>query len=275
MASHSLRYTLLLIALVGVTYGSAQTNSPQALIDTRGRDTYVSVVDPRPLYEAVIAVSQRYGWIVDYEDPVYSAQESKEVTAPEWRRSHPNARGVFDPSGGMFVANLGEIGEKPKETETLEKLVSQYNQSANPGYFRVIHAPTGRTIVSGRSRATPASMSNGVFDSIFQPAKEPEDAGTALEQLAKECSASSGVSIKVGIVPANAVNLTKVSGADARISCRVGIERILSSIPAASTYFLLYEIGEQSYFLSVVPAQQVVVGPDGKATLAPLRKSTL
>jgi hypothetical protein len=198
---------LLLIVLVFVACGSAHADSPQALIETRGRDTYVSVVDPRPLYQAVIAVCQRYGWIVDYEDPVYSAQESKDVTAPEWRRSHSNALGVFDPSGGMFVAKIGEIGEKPNETETLEKLVAQYNQSANPGYFRVIHARTGRTIVSGRSRATPASMSNGVFDSIFQPAKEPEDAGTAIEQLAKECSVSSGVSIKLGIVPANAMNL--------------------------------------------------------------------
>jgi hypothetical protein len=113
---------------------------PGTSIETRGRDTYVSVINSRPLYQAVIAVSQKYGWVIDYEDPVYSAQESRDVTVPEWRRTHPNQRGALVPSGGIFVANLGEIdGQKPNEAEILQRLVDQYNQSANPGYFLGAH----------------------------------------------------------------------------------------------------------------------------------------
>src|SRR5580704_3021757 len=48
---------------------------------------------PRPLAQAVTALSEEFAWVIDFEDPpYYSKHDLVDDTAPEWRAAHPNGK---------------------------------------------------------------------------------------------------------------------------------------------------------------------------------------
>ena len=96
--------------------------------------------DPRPLAQALCAITKRNEWLVDYEDPPYAGNfEMVDATNPEWRASHPNTPPVMVPNGGAFEFKYDEaLTANPNgEKQVLEALVSAYNQTGNPGRFEV------------------------------------------------------------------------------------------------------------------------------------------
>lgn len=66
-----------------VVGANAQKYLPKAGVSYSGEDVIVSASDPRPLEQAITSVSEKYGWIIDYEDPVYAIQESRDAAIPE------------------------------------------------------------------------------------------------------------------------------------------------------------------------------------------------
>jgi hypothetical protein len=257
MNHNSFTVRVLLLALVlSLPFGAeAQDPSQVAHIAHVGKDVVVTAPGARPLYLALTAVSEEFGWIVDYEDPVYSAEETRDATVPEWRRAHPHEHGSIVPSGENFAANLGQVDRNhPHVTEVVGNLVAQFNRSANPGVFRVIHTAAGRLVVAGRSRTQKGSDPAGVLDQSIIPGAERQVVDDALKSLTVQCSAACGVSIALGQIPGNAVGQSAVGGYKGSISCRDQLGRILSALPYALTYALLYDPGGRTYYLSIVPA---------------------
>jgi hypothetical protein len=245
--------------------GAAVTVSPSG-------EVAVSVTASRPLYFTLLALCERYGWIVDYEDPVYSARESRDATDPHWRQEHPDGTGFFEPAGGKFVAALGKVDERnPDQQGLLVAMIQQYNSSANPGVFRLIRTARGRWVVSGQSRSGPGSLTGGMFDVAIKPDSRREVVSEALQKLENECSAA-GVPLQMGTVPRNAISQSFVEGFGGALSCREQLGRILSAVQYSLTYDLLYDIGSHGYFLNIVPARRSVVGADGKPTSVPIGK---
>src|SRR5690348_9662015 len=65
----------------------------------------VSCNRPDALQDALRAVRQQYGWVVNFEKPAYfSSYDLVDDTAPEWRLKHPQAKGVTRTAGGQFAA---------------------------------------------------------------------------------------------------------------------------------------------------------------------------
>ena len=63
----------------------------------------ISANSPRPLAQAVTALSEEYAWAIDFEDPPYhSKYDLVDDTAPEWRAAHPTAKGVTVIAGDGF-----------------------------------------------------------------------------------------------------------------------------------------------------------------------------
>jgi len=106
--------------------------------------------------QAVEAISQEYGWIVDFEDPLYQSHfDLVDATDPEWRASHPNEKGATRVSGGLFQSSFPEPSSIPSgnaEEQVLQKLVADYNSSGNPGKFSVRKEADGRYALVGVSR---------------------------------------------------------------------------------------------------------------------------
>jgi hypothetical protein len=269
------RSFVLVFLILSQFHLSAQERKPRASITRSGNQLLISAYAARPLLEAITVVAEEYGWIVDYEDPIYSNTESKDVTDPAWRRAHPTERGAWNPSGGTFVAKLGKSDDVPlHEKETLESIVEQYNHSDNPGSFRLVRTPSGRLVVSGRSRLDATESGRGPFDTLIFPFPNSQVAINALQKLIDQCASRNGVTMVVGMVPLNAMSQSIVEGHKESESCRDEFARILSALPYALTYEILYDISSRTYYWSVVPAHHVVSGQDGNRKLVPIPKPT-
>lgn len=255
----------------------AQPYLPKARVTHSSHETTIVARDPRPLDQAITAVGEEYGWVIDYEDPVYSDREARDAASPGWRRTHPTEQGLLLPSGGEFVATLrsGAMAnkDKDKKVDTLKSLLTQYNASSNPGQFQLIHTQHGRVVVSGRPRGKRDPIP-GALDTILEPSPEKQTATLALQDVVKKCSAGREVAITLGIIPVNALNQTVVTGSKGSLSCRSELGRVLNALPYQVEYRLLYDIGSRSYVLSIVPAHHLVTGANGESTLVPLQKTT-
>lgn len=84
------------------------------VIQHQGTAGTLTANDPRPLMQALAAISQEYGWTVDFEDPPYRSHfDLVDDTDPAWRANHPNAKGVTRVSGGLFQSNFPEPSDLP------------------------------------------------------------------------------------------------------------------------------------------------------------------
>jgi len=116
--------------------------------------------------QAVEAIHEQYGWIVDYEDPPYQSQfDLVDDTDPAWKKNHPDDHAVRV-AGGFFQSHFPEpstISSGDAKLQILQKLVDDYNASANPGKFAV-----RKSSCSSSSLASPtvsASPSVPIFSS--------------------------------------------------------------------------------------------------------------
>lgn len=252
----------------------AQHYLPEGTVTHSGHNVIVFADDPRPLDQAVSAIAEAYGWVIDYEDPVYSSSESRDATAPEWRREHPKERGLLIPSGASFRADLGRADSvKLHETDVLERVVMQYNRTRNPGIFRVIRVMGGRTAITGHSRQA-TQTDNTILDTEIQIRSQKETASLALQNLVSVCSSAGGIPINLGLLPINILDQVTLDEFAGKVACRVELSRILSKLPAPLTYQMLYDLSSRAYFLSIILAHQTVTGPDGKTILVPLKTAT-
>ena len=103
-----------------------------------------------PLGDALAAVSKEYGWLVDYEDPPYAGTD---ITPVPSRGPGVPADQVV--AGGAFQSTYTETpnmwSSRDAELDVLEKIVSDYNASGNPGDFTVRTLSDGNYDVVGVS----------------------------------------------------------------------------------------------------------------------------
>src|ERR1035437_5238055 len=156
---------LMLFGIVSISYfwiGNAKAQKAvsagpgsymkEGVIHRNGNSAVLMVNDPRPMAQAIQALAEEYGWVVDYEDPPYIS-EVIDVAPHDWRRTHPMSKGGHIPGGGSFqfdydegATGAGTSGEK----NILEKLASAYNLTGNPGKFEMISQSANRYTVIGR-----------------------------------------------------------------------------------------------------------------------------
>ncbi len=113
----------------------AASHIKKPLIYQIGRVVHISADGPRPLLRAINALQEKYGWIVDYEDPQYQAEATR-PSNPRWR--HPNV-GRFRGEGFSVEFNTGPNPEsRPDENSVLTTVVDAYNQGNAVTQFRVL-----------------------------------------------------------------------------------------------------------------------------------------
>jgi hypothetical protein len=108
----------------------------------------------RPLEQAITAIDEEYGWQVQYEDPPYQGKRDLiDGYNPEYRAAHPGLKFMPVPAGGLFQSTFPEPQNtstlRTQEEQILDKIVSDYNQSGNPGHFVVRSLPDGAFDVVG------------------------------------------------------------------------------------------------------------------------------
>jgi hypothetical protein len=161
------------------------------------------------------ALREEYGWIVHYEDPPYLSDRVLVDIAPaQWHAAHPGKKGFVIPAGGAFQSTYAEapdIGNPASSEEAvLKKIVSDYNQTTNPGKFTVRKQSDGSYVVTATAIEDDAGREIPVSHILDTPLTLPtltRNAETTLELIVDAISAKSGAVCRIGGGPMNLANI--------------------------------------------------------------------
>jgi hypothetical protein len=235
--------------------------------------------DPRPLMQAVEAIGQEYGWIVDFEDPQYRSHfDLVDNTDPTWRANHPNAKGVVRVSGGLFQSTFPEPSTIPENAEekVLQKIVADYNASGNPGKFAVRKEAEGRYVVTGISKRDENGNDEAVNDLLDTPisiATQERDARVTLKLILDTLAAKTSVKVILGTTglssdPLQEAELT-IGGTD--VPARTLLLQALEGVSSTSPHFrgifvwnFLFDADTNAYWLHLRSATKTETDRKGQ-----------
>jgi hypothetical protein len=247
-----------------------------AVISHKAGFATLRVASAGPLYDAVLAVAQEYGWVVDYEDPPYTGTDLA---------IHPSPRPGIAPytviAGGPFQCAYPETphmwSSRTAEPGVLQKIVSDYNSSGNPGQFKVLSLPDGNFDVVGV--ATHDNAGNLVpvkplLDTLVSIPTKPRTLRRTLRAIADALPAK----VQILLGPAfyegtpNPRPTVAVGGTD--VPARELLMEVADQGEVASDWTLGYQPGpEPTYVLSIRTAWRAEYDMTGNRTLVPILKS--
>ena len=242
---------------------------------------------PRPLMQAVEAISQEYGWIVDFEDPLYQSHfDLVDDTDPKWRASHPNEKGATRVSGGLFQSSFPEpssISSGDAEEQVLQKLVADYNSSGNPGKFSVRKEADGRYVLVGVSRKDETGKDetvNPLLDTSISVPTQQRDARATLQLIVDTLAATSGVNIKLGTIGLSSDPLqdSRLAIGGTNVPARTLLLQALDSISSTSPHFrgifvwnFLFDVDTNAYWLRLRSATKTETDASGRRVVQFIR----
>ena len=250
-----------------VSYAQSRDYLKIARVEESGGMVQVSANSPRPLAQALCAIANRYQWMVDYEDPRYQSKfDLIDVTNPNWRALHPEARPSMIPSGGAFEFKYEETlaVTADGERQVLEALVAAYNKTDNPGKFEVrelsVESPQGGTsrkryaIIGvsikddqGKLQPTPP-----LLDTLITLPVEERSADRTIRLIGEEVFAKQRVKILGTGVANNALIQSKVTVGGTNMTARSLLLETLTQIKSpAMGWSAKYDSGTPMYVLNV------------------------
>jgi hypothetical protein len=214
----------------------------QAVVSQTPGAVHISANHPRPLAQTLDALQQKYGWIVDYEDPRYTAKADLV--------SGTGATALL-PSGGNFDV---EFPVGMEEAKALQKVVDSYNQSKNPGRFELRHEATGDFYVVG----TGANDEKGniatqaiLFDHSISVMVKQRTVAETISLILQKLALRDHTTITLGVAPTSVLlhNMAKVGGT--KVSARELLLKTLASTNRQFYWRLLFDPNSKGYYLDL------------------------
>jgi hypothetical protein len=277
---------IVLVTMLSTVHAHAQAQNDQARQARHSRymenaevrhladSITVTANDARPLAQAVTALSEEFGWAIDFEDPpYYSKYDLVDDTAPQWRAAHPNTKGVTVIAGATFQTQFLEtpdLGTSPTEAErVLDSVVSDYNTSANPGRFTVRNEGVGRFALVG----TYVKDENGqdqtispILDTPISIQAETRDANTTIEIILNALTVKSQTKVAPVMAPQNALAQSQVTVGGQNIPARVLLLQTLSAARMKLYWRLYYDHDIKTYGFSLLPLPKAEYDSSGNRT---------
>jgi hypothetical protein len=238
----------------------------------------VTANDPRPLHQAVIAIREEYGWVVDFEDPLYESQDDLvDDTAPLWRAKHPDSKGVRRIAGRLFHSDYPErpnlATAESEEEKVLKKVVSDYNSSGNPGKFEVRNEGNGRLVIVGEYVKDTNGQDKRTTPILDTPVTIENGTRTVEEtilQVLESISARTGVKVSLGGWANNILKQTQVTAGGANVPARNILVQALEGTKRRMVADLLFDPDFNSYSLHIKLASLVKLDATGERTTVPI-----
>jgi hypothetical protein len=236
------------------------------IVTHKGSTAKVMSNEPRPLYQAIESLSQEYGWIVDYEDPVYSDAEAVERTEPLWVASHPGIRRRLV-AGRRFESEFTEVAKigssVTEEKGVLQKVVADFNKSGNPGQFTLVDEGAGRFAVVGQANGT----ARPIFDTPITVNIGQLNGSFALDAIREALTASSGIKVIVATYPLNLFVQTVFTASALNQPAREVLRDMVDATHRKIEWALLYDIDDKAYYLNLTGVGKVSSDMTGGKTL--------
>lgn len=232
---------------------------------------------PRPLVQAISALNEEYGWVVDYEDPPYvSDAELVDDTDPQWRANNPGAPGVTIVAGGPFQLEYDEgpeiTGHEGREA-VLRKVVAAYNRSGNPGKFTLRAEGEGRYSVVGTSVKNQSRQDQNVSPILDTPISLPaqqRNGEDTVKAILTQLSAKTGVKMGIGSYSMNVLVQTQVTVGGENVPARSLLLKTFDATKRPLIWSLLYDADSKIYFLNISVASRATRDTYGRKRLVPI-----
>jgi hypothetical protein len=262
--------TVLLLPAGGFSEAAGTTSHiKKPLIYQIGNVVHINADGERPLLRAVDALREKYGWIVDYEDPPYAADAATSVPSPASRR-HANARSSGREGFGVeFTVEPAPDG-RPDENSVLTTVVNAYNENNAVAQFELRSENDHRSdnesdnknakqqerrfdVVgtdSGDHRDQ-AESQQPILSLLITLAKEPRTAEQTIALICRQVSEQSKIPVSVGAIDdkVNGGRWVAIGGTDA--PARTLLLRTLVATGDHLSWRLLYDAASKSYDFSV------------------------
>jgi hypothetical protein len=229
-----------------------------------------SAYNPRPLVETVLALSEEYGWQVDYEDPQYDpGSEIVDADDPATRALHPDRPRIMIPNGGAFQVNYSEptgSNRELSELHVLQPVVAAYNQTANPGLFFLENEPGGRIAVVGVSKSlgiTPESQNNAFLSTKISLPIAQRTLDATIYAILNAVTEKTKVHAGIGSGPAPQFMQTLITVGGTDVTARDLLRQSLDQSGRTWLWSMLFEPTYGTYFLNVLPVMAAVVDTNG------------
>jgi hypothetical protein len=261
-------FSVTIITMVAIwlpsrsTSQAAHTTSQikKPLIYQVGNVVRINAEGPLSLLRALNALQEKYGWIVDYEDPQYPADLDLGANPQSrpWRR-HPNARNVRE--GGFSVQlNTGPaLDSRPDEESVLTIVVDGYNQSNGVGQFELRKEQDGRFEVVGtgvRGEGDEVSNQTPILDLRITLTTKRRSADETIAVICQEVSKQSKIPVTPGGIAGSLRERKVVGVGGTEVSARTLLARTLASMRIRLSWRLLYDSSGKSYELTVLGLPQ-------------------
>lgn len=250
-----LRFSIVLLA--SSSFGQGQQSNPalkKPVIYQIGQVVHLNATGPRPLLQAIEALQQKYGWVVDYEDPQYPPASA----ATPSRTSPPNRRhaNIAETSENAFSVqfNVGPTPDsRPDEAAVLTTVIDAYNQSGDAAEFTLLKERDAGFAVVGvgvRDINNEMASQQPVLDLPISLASERRSAGETIALICQKVSQASKVMISVD-PRENLDGNARVAVGGSGVPARTLLSRTLSSLGEKLYWRLIYDAGGKSYELSL------------------------
>lgn len=282
-------FCALLIAsgAYGPLAAQSSLNRPQfmerGLLRRDAQSTTILAKHPRPLLQAVLAASEEYGWVVDYEDPPYSGYDLADDTDPRWRAAHPGMRGFTRPAGGYFESTYTEgsnpfAATEPDKRRILGKIISDYNASSNPGRFILrengdgTYAIVGSGVRTGPTTVAPTAI---ILDTPISIPTGTRDALSTVQLILKALATRTDIMIIQGTMARNGLRQTTVTVGGDNIPARTLLLQTLAPTKRRLVWQLLYDADPRMYALNLLSPQRIQFDTFGNTIRVPIDRYDL
>jgi hypothetical protein len=224
----------------------------QAAISEADGTIHIVANSPRPLAQTLDALQQKYGWVVDYEDPQFiSKLDLVETEDPGSRAPNSKLPGHL-PAGGPFTVEFP--AGTPDEEKTLQLVVDSYNRSDNPGRFELRSSkPGGFFVVGAEARDARGKISHQrvILDVPITLAAQPRTASDTLKLICRKIAVQRGIPVRVGMSPRRLLDGASVTVGGTKVSARDLLLQTLASTHRRLYWRLLFDPNSKGYFFDV------------------------
>jgi hypothetical protein len=244
---------LLACCFLDALTSMAQVGSPMVYGRVTRQLGHVTIEsqDARPLAQAVVAARQEYGWLVDYEDPLYQGSDLIDGRTEDFMASHPRAKLMLKPRGGRFAHQFSIDPKTILQPESLthpfiQELVESYAQSGNPGTFSVVTSGPHRLSVVGRNTGYTSAL-----DTLLNLSFSNTNGLAALTTTLHEITPIIGHKVGVGIVPPNPLLNCTFTNTYTHVPARTVIIDLLAACHINAVWQMLYDANQDVFLLNL------------------------
>jgi hypothetical protein len=256
---------LLLIAVCISAAAGASAQSPGSypasflkhatVVQTSG-GVIVTASSPTPMLQALTAIRRQYGWIVDYEDGRYSADQII-----------LDADNVARPRGGYFRVNVAapkSLGSAD-ETAFLQSLINQVAATTSQ-YFALKTDSSGRHTVVREATAEPLML-----DTTIRLTRASRTIDDTINTIFKLISDKRGAPlVRGGLVDTGLLRATVTVGSNEERSARDLLTEALNATDVARVWSLGYEPSDGNFVIGIEVAVRAEATATGEVKVTPI-----